>query len=71
MVLAETDDSLLRGIINGIVSTRNGRVVEGDAEFEEYVNIIKQALEEIDEAKDKNSDRNSWAIPEKISDCYL
>lgn len=53
------DDSLLRGIINGIVQTRSGRVVEGDAEFEEYVNIIKQALEEIDEAKDKNSDRNS------------
>lgn len=58
-MLAEMDDSLLRGIINGIVQTRSGRVVEGDAEFEEYVNIIKQALEEIDEAKDKNSDRNS------------
>lgn len=60
LVLAEMDDSLLRGIINGIVNTRSGgRVVEGDAEFEEYVNIIKQAMDDIDETKDKNSDRNS------------
>lgn len=54
------DDSLLRGAINGIVNTHEGRMMEGDAEYEEYINIIKTALEEIDEInKNKNSDRNS------------
>lgn len=53
------DDSLLRGYINGIVNTHDGRIAEGDAEFEEYVNIIKNALDEMDEAKNKNSDRNN------------
>lgn len=61
-MLAELDDTGLKGTINGIVNTRSGRVIEGDAEFEEYTNIIKNALEDAEDDKDKNSDRNSWKL---------
>lgn len=60
MVFAEQDDTGIKGTINGIISTKDGRVIEGDAEFEEYVNLIKNALEdaEVVDDKDKNSDRS-------------
>lgn len=59
LVLAELDDTGIKGTINGIISTREGgRVIEGDAEFEEYVNLIKSALEDAEDDKDKNSDRS-------------
>lgn len=40
------------------MNTRNGRIIEGDAEFEEYINLIKNALEDAEDDKDKNSDRS-------------
>lgn len=60
MVLAELDDTFIKGTINGVVSTHAGKVAEGDADYEEYINAIKSALDDVDAAdKDKNSDRNN------------
>lgn len=49
------DNSQLRGSIDGIIITRNGRVAEGDAEHEELLNLVRNALDE-DEASE-NGDR--------------
>lgn len=54
------DDTGLNGNINGILKTNNSRVIEGDAEYEEYTNTIKSSLDDVDEEKSKNSDRNPW-----------
>lgn len=61
LVLAEMDNTGLNGTINGVIKTSKGRVIEGDAEYEEYTNIVKSALEDADDDKDKNknSDINS------------
>ena len=61
LVLAELDETneKIKGTVNGIVETRTGRVAEGDAETEELVNNIKNAIEsdselpETDMAADK------------------
>ena len=56
LVLAEMDDTndKIKGTINGIVETRCGRVAEGDAEHEELVNNIRNAIESEDSAEDSN-----------------
>ncbi|XP_054158150.1 protein tumorous imaginal discs, mitochondrial-like [Oppia nitens] len=60
LVLAELDETNLtsKGTTNGIIETRSGRVAEGDAEHEELVNNIRNALEETD---GEESDRDRAA----------
>lgn len=56
LVLAELDETndKIKGTVNGIVNTRQGKVAEGDAEYEELVNNIKNAIEsDAEEVADK------------------
>ncbi|CAG2106151.1 unnamed protein product [Medioppia subpectinata] len=59
LVLAELDESAtkIKGTINGIIETSDGPTAEGDSEYEELINNIRNALdtdsEEVDRAADK------------------
>ena len=57
LVLAELDETKVKGTINGIIETKNGRVAEGDAETEELVNNIRNAIES-DEDREAERDRD-------------
>lgn len=56
LVLAELDDTTVKGTINGLVNTSSGRAIEGDVEIEEYVNAIKTALDDVEQISDKDKD---------------
>ena len=59
LVLAELDETnaKIKGTVNGIVETRTGLVAEGDAETEELVNNIKNAIESDSDLSDREADK--------------
>lgn len=56
LVMAELDDtnSQIKGTVNGIIETRQGRVAEGDAEHEELVNMIRNSLDDDNDGQDSD-----------------
>lgn len=59
LVLAELDETnaKIKGTVNGITETRTGLVAEGDAETEELVNNIKNAIESDSDLSDREADK--------------
>jgi hypothetical protein len=56
LVMAELDDVSVKGTVEGIVETRTGKVAEGDADHDELLTLIRNAL---DEDENENGDRQT------------
>ena len=57
--MAENEDVGIKGTINGVITNHDGtHVVEGNAEFEEYLNAVKTALDEVENNDEIKKDRS-------------
>lgn len=57
LLLAELEEEAnKRGTVDGITHTRDGKIAKGDAEYEELLNSLRNALDEDDDQDSRASD---------------